>query len=366
LSDEKDVYLQAILRPIEGSERGGGSLDPSVYSKIRELRQSPRSGAEPNWSKIIGFCTEVLTKQSKDLAIAVELADAMAKEEGWAGLAKGLRVAIGLSADYWADLYPRIVGDDLVARANWFEQMEKRLSDLVSKSFMTSCHGEAEYQFWHSPHFRRQLDALLAESKNRKPMERHEKTAMEKALQEARDSCANLATAVKQSPRSFYEEIQQEIALCLELAEKLKDCVGEKFAGEPDFVASDPPTTFRHLRNQLQEALAIVEKILDEKPQEKKEDISSANAVETNGPAPIENAGLTGRRPDNRAQALRQLKLIAEFFRDTEPHSPVSYLAQRAAKWGEMSLETWLQEVVKEETTLSKLRETLGIPKPPA
>jgi hypothetical protein len=38
----------------------------------------------------------------------------------------------------------------------------------------------------------------------------------------------------------------------------------------------------------------------------------------------------------SRAEALRQLRVVAEFFRRTEPHSPVAYLAERAAQWGEM------------------------------
>ena len=51
----------------------------------------------------------------------------------------------------------------------------------------------------------------------------------------------------------------------------------------------------------------------------------------------------------------------AEFFRQTEPHSPVSYLVQRAITWGQMPLETWLTEVIKDTAVLDGIRETLGI-----
>jgi type VI secretion system protein ImpA len=40
----------------------------------------------------------------------------------------------------------------------------------------------------------------------------------------------------------------------------------------------------------------------------------------------------------SRAQALAQLRLVAGYFREHEPHSPVAYLAERAAQWGEMPL----------------------------
>ena len=57
---------------------------------------------------------------------------------------------------------------------------------------------------------------------------------------------------------------------------------------------------------------------------------------------------------------MKRLADLAEFFRKTEPHSPLSYLIQRAVKWGEMPLESWLQDVIKDETVLFQLRQTLG------
>jgi type VI secretion system protein ImpA len=58
---------------------------------------------------------------------------------------------------------------------------------------------------------------------------------------------------------------------------------------------------------------------------------------------------------------LRQLEKIADFFRQTEPHSPISYAVQRAVKWGNMPLEMWLADVVKDTATLDSLREILGL-----
>jgi type VI secretion system protein ImpA len=63
----------------------------------------------------------------------------------------------------------------------------------------------------------------------------------------------------------------------------------------------------------------------------------------------------------SRQDALRRLSEVAEFFRRTEPHSPVSYLVQRAVRWGQMPLEMWLQDVIKDGNTLEHLRETLGL-----
>lgn len=63
----------------------------------------------------------------------------------------------------------------------------------------------------------------------------------------------------------------------------------------------------------------------------------------------------------NRADAVAQLRAVAEFFRDTEPHSPAAYLADKAAEWAEMPLHQWLSNVVKDDGTLAHLREMLGV-----
>ena len=63
---------------------------------------------------------------------------------------------------------------------------------------------------------------------------------------------------------------------------------------------------------------------------------------------------------NSRQDALRRLAEIADFFQKTEPHSPVSYLVQRAVKWGNMPLESWLQDVIKDDSILGQLRQTLG------
>ena len=61
----------------------------------------------------------------------------------------------------------------------------------------------------------------------------------------------------------------------------------------------------------------------------------------------------------SRRQALAQLRQVAEFFRRTEPHSPVAYLADKAARWGEMPLHVWLKRVIKDDATLAQMQEML-------
>jgi type VI secretion system protein ImpA len=66
----------------------------------------------------------------------------------------------------------------------------------------------------------------------------------------------------------------------------------------------------------------------------------------------------------HRDQALAQLRQVAEFFRRTEPHSPVAYLAEKAARWGEQPLHAWLRSVIKDDASLARLEDLLGIESP--
>lgn len=47
----------------------------------------------------------------------------------------------------------------------------------------------------------------------------------------------------------------------------------------------------------------------------------------------------------SRDQAFQQLRELSEFFKQTEPHSPISFLLERAIRWGYMSLPELLQEM---------------------
>ncbi|MCA8913271.1 MAG: type VI secretion system ImpA family N-terminal domain-containing protein, partial [Planctomycetes bacterium] len=63
----------------------------------------------------------------------------------------------------------------------------------------------------------------------------------------------------------------------------------------------------------------------------------------------------------NRKVAFERLREVAEFLKRTEPHSPVAYLVQRAIKWGDMSLESVIAELVKNNDVRRQIYETLGV-----
>lgn len=68
--------------------------------------------------------------------------------------------------------------------------------------------------------------------------------------------------------------------------------------------------------------------------------------------------------PATRDEAFTMLAGIAQFFKNTEPQSPVPYLIERAIKWGNMPLEGWLNDVIKDSNVVDSIRDVLGTKEP--
>jgi len=70
----------------------------------------------------------------------------------------------------------------------------------------------------------------------------------------------------------------------------------------------------------------------------------------------------TGEQPMNRDSAFHQLRNIADYFVENEPHSPVSYLLEKAIRWGYMSLPELMEELVSgNDKVLGQINLVTGI-----
>jgi len=70
----------------------------------------------------------------------------------------------------------------------------------------------------------------------------------------------------------------------------------------------------------------------------------------------------SGEQPMNRDSAFHQLRTIADYFSESEPHSPVSYLLEKAIRWGYMSLPELMEELVSgNDKVLGQINLVTGI-----
>ena len=63
---------------------------------------------------------------------------------------------------------------------------------------------------------------------------------------------------------------------------------------------------------------------------------------------------------------LIALKAVADFFRRSEPHSPLPFALEQAVRWGQMPLPQLLRELIPDEGARHNLFKLTGIPEEPS
>jgi type VI secretion system protein ImpA len=155
----------------------------------------------------------------------------------------------------------------------------------------------------------------------------------------------------------FYESTYLVLNECWDEFQALDRVMDQRFGRQTPGLGS--------LKKALDAVRTLVEKLVKEKRILEPDPVADGGsaAVEASSDGEGATPGATGALR-TRADALRRLAEVAQYFQRTEPHSPVAYLVERAIKWGQMPLELWLEDVIKDGTVLGHLKETLGLETP--
>ena len=154
-------------------------------------------------------------------------------------------------------------------------------------------------------------------------------------------------------PRAFFEKLLADSQHCQRALNQLETSVDKRLGIEgPGFSAA---------KESLDGVIRTLSRFAQDAGVQKQSDPTHNAEDSSNLPASTPMTGTI----QTRTQALEQLRLVADFFRRTEPHSPVAYLADKAAVWGDMSLHSWLSTVIKDPISLAHVEELLGLKVPP-
>jgi type VI secretion system protein ImpA len=274
---------------------------------------------EADWKFVGKRCAQLIGERSKDLQLAVWLAEASAKTDGLRGLAGSLALVAALCERYWDHLYPMPDEGGFEQRIGNLHWIATRVPQMILEIPVTE--GAAGFSM---------KDFEVARAHGGEELE---------AVDAAR----------RKSSKGFYEELMRDCDQCAAALGDLERVVDDR-------IGEDGPS-FTSAKGALQSLIHAVTPFARE-----------SGALPQQGPdAPVEAGEGPAPRAispgpiQNRAQALAQLRIVAEYFRRTEPHSPVAYLAEKAAKWGEQPLHLWLRAVVKDDSALARLEELLGV-----
>jgi type VI secretion system protein ImpA len=357
----EELDIERLLTPIAGNERAGIDLKAAgIHEKVKEFRKTDDpegalgllregEGKVANWKKVEQICTEEFEKRGKDLQIAVWLAEARVKQRGLGAVADGLTLVKGLHDRFWDNFYPLMnEEEDIEMRSGRLDDLDILISQCLLDTQLTPASSNEEAH-------------TLGEWKRLKHLG---------DAAEATSLRGTFEAAVASTNRTFYEKSYAAVLHAVTACEELRSAVESKFRAAPGYKLLDGPPNFLKLRNNLSEIRIFVEDILKKKgglPGIQAQNGAEGSQEESVQPSGTFSAsGNLPLSPVNRADAIRRLIAIADFFQRTEPHSPVSHLVQRAARWGEMPLEKLLDELVRDPAVLSSIRETLGLREPNA
>ena len=377
MSSPLTLDFDALLAPIDGDNPAGESVRyAGTYDAIQEARREDddldrgdweRATKVADWAGVIATATDTLATRSKDLQIAVWLVEALIKRHGFAGLRDGLRLLWELQERFWDSLYPEIEDGDLEFRAAPLEWMNEKFAVPIRQVPMTQGLNGERYSWFDRE-----------ESRGTDNLGRRDEEAMQAAIASGKLTGEQFDKAAESTTLDYYQTLFEDLTQGREAYDKLDHLLDDRYG-------RTAPSCM-NIKQALQDCHAMVEDIVKKRggfatpslPSEAEEETvggsdlagSSQDGAEPAAaaqPTPSVNhagapqaAGLT-LEPKDRADALRRLAAVAEFFRRTEPHSPVAYLVQRAVRWAELPLEEWLKYVIHDDTTLANVRETLGL-----
>jgi type VI secretion system protein ImpA len=342
--------LEALLAPIEGDNPAGAALRyAGDYDEIKSLLPKPdrdafeASGQEGQWPKLVQVTSQKLRQKSKDLTIAAWLTEGLVHQHGFPGLRDGLLLIQGLCERFWDNVYPLADDGDLEVRAAPLQALLERNAPLwlgeipLAKANIKQADSDEQipvtYNLWHA--------IVIGQLEDKKPLQ------------------GPMEDASAKSPTDFLQDLHSDIEEAEAALAALNDLLNEKFgSAAPSTVAA--AEILAKCKSRIASVLLKRGVRLGAAVDESAEAASNGDGTHAGGYSHGSNGARSGPI-DNRDDALQRLREVADFFRRTEPHSPVPYLIQRAINWSRMSFEQLLVELVKDENARLQINSTLGL-----
>ncbi|MFT4178622.1 MAG: type VI secretion system protein TssA [Thermomonas sp.] len=351
------IDVNELLAPIPGSDPAGSDASFSdQFDRIREARRADDPNLDQgewqtelkvaDWREAQNLAEDILRNTSKDLQAAVWLAEAAISRYGLEGARDGFDLLTGLMDTYWENLHPRAEDGDLEERAGklaWFATYGSRA--LLAMMLNDDPHAPLTLTGW--------LDSREVDNLGRQNAE-----AYQTALDEGRINGEAYDSRMLATADGVIRERAEQVQAAREAFARFSAMADGKLGRDAPSLAAIDDALKKiqqvYARVATAKGLGGVAAAADEGGEQ------AAYASEGGGGGVALNLG--GGSLASKEAALRALGDIAGFFRRTEPHSPVAYLLERAVSWANMPLDQFLAELIRDEGTLSSIRERVGLP----
>lgn len=381
--------MESILQPISDSAACGEYLkgNKNLYralrnsfnqaqSSYRQLMESPEAGADDdlveqnveNWRELASVCSACLTDNSKDVEVFGWFIGAqLFTGDPLTNLHSAIIIFTTVVEEHWDELHPRPPVEKLKSEdeggknAEWAAFKVKPMWQLAGETegsgilamplLNLPLIGDINYTSFFSAERAGTLDELKESAVRFFSSEKEAVTERILVLGAIQAAIKKLETSVNSRCQSVSVKgisFKFLLKLLSDLLRAMKYLVASSY--------SQWPLDVQQEANMASES---------ETGAAETSDNSSAEAVVSvisNAQANQRVAIGAGEPLYTRDQAFTELRKVADFFRRTEPHSPVYMLLERAIRWGYMPLPELLEEMVGEnDQVMSRINQLAGL-----
>lgn len=366
MASDDIIDLESLLQPISednptGEDIRESSSPSSSYQTIKNERNLARAAerqsihdgesneALEHWRAIIELAPKIIKTESKDLEIASWYAEAMIRRNGFAGLKDAFKLINGLIDNFWENLHPMPDEYGIETRVSCLsglngEGAEGVLVAPIRRVPITEGDSPGPFSLWK---YHQALDAQKSAD---------EQTRAAK-IAKIGFSAEDIDKSVDQSSESFYINLRDDLTECVEIYK----AIGTKLDEYCGLDEAPPTRTIVEILGDCIGAINHIAKLKFPVTVEAEEESDENENDATNG-ATSEAKVMVAKGPiASRDDAFKQLHDIAEFFRKTEPHSPVSYVLEKAVKWGNMPLGELINELITDHSSRERYSDLTGV-----
>ncbi len=323
----------------------------------KQLTQETEEDPLKHWEKVVNLGVTILSTHCKHLDVAVWLAEALVRFDGFRGLSLGFQLINALLKQYWENLYPNLDDEGAILRLASLtglngEEKEGSLIMPIRNILITQGDSPGPYALWQ---YQNALEYQhLAEDK------------LEQKQKQGLPILTDVYAAVRETEVGFYTELINDIEDAIYSYQEIIDFLVIQCAEQtpPSSMLNDAMSSFR------QHVDFIINSVPEKFTDLLSEDSSAKDMKQlqsTNEALPVHISSVAQHSIEHNAQinsrneALNYLVLVANYFRKAEPQSVVPYLIERTIKWGNLPLPELLKELIKDDKALTEIYALSGI-----
>jgi len=375
MASESTIDVEALIQPFSDDQPAGVDIREdyspnSIYYQIKDARAAARTAERqnimsddpeaihqivPEWRKVMELAPKILTENGKDLEIAAWYTESLLREYGFPGLRDGFKLIHALVDTFWDGIYPLPDEDGLETRVAPLtglngEDGDGTLIGPITQVPLTAGYNSSSYAAWNYE----QAYEIETISDPEKKEARISSGAITLKMIEA---------SVIETSASYFVDLKEDLDACLTEFLSLSDALDEKCGNET------PPVS--NIRNTLKRVIEILGFLTKDVVFESNEEVEEETSGETEGgetssastsKSSGSNVSIEKVNITSRDEAFRALLKVSDFFKRTEPHSPISYNLNQAVKWGRMTLPELLAELIPDERAREEYFKLAGIP----